>query len=149
MAATSRDHKHMTDHAPSDTHRPAAGDGGAAQAGAIDSVLLVEDSLLIAMEAEDTLRALGVADVQVADSVASAMSSLDRTTPRFAILDYQLGDESSLPVAQRLRTAGIPFALATGYSELRDETESMGAARMLIKPYGRRDLAQALEHAGR
>lgn len=139
----------MTNPAIEPADLAAQADAGAAQGGAIGTVLLVEDSLLIAMEAEDTLRALGVADVQVADSVASAMSALDRTTPGFAILDYQLSDESSLPVAERLRTAGIPFALATGYADLRDEAESLGATRMLIKPYGRRDLAQALEHVAR
>ena len=109
-----------------------------------ESVLLVEDSMIIALDAEDCLKELGVATVHTESSVSGALGSLSKNTPEMAILDYNLGRENSEPVAEKLRELGVPFWLATGYGEMADRIEKLGARGLLTKPYGKDDLARLL-----
>ena len=81
------------------------------------TVLLVEDSMIIALDAEDALKELGAARVETAANVARALAVLDKGGIDCALLDVNLGGETSLPVARRLQAEGIPFAFATGYGE--------------------------------
>ncbi len=107
-------------------------------------VLVVEDSMIIAMDTEDSLRALGVATVTTAGNVAAALASIEADPPEFAIIDYNLGNETSDPVADELRRRSIPFVLATGYGELADNLEERGAFALLKKPYGKAEIAKML-----
>ena len=109
-----------------------------------NTVLLVEDSMIIALDAEDCLKELGVENVRVESSVAAALDALARTEPELAILDYNLGKENSEPVALKLKELGVPFWLATGYGEMQDRLEELGAAGLLTKPYGRDELLQVI-----
>ncbi len=108
------------------------------------SVLLVEDSMIIALDAEDCLRELGVETVRTESSVATALDALSKARPALAILDYNLGKENSEPVAEKLREMGVPFWLATGYGEMADRLEKLGASGLLTKPYGKDELEQVL-----
>ena len=103
-------------------------------------MLLVEDSRIIALDAEDCLAELGVGTGRVESSVASALDALAKSTPQLAILDYNLGPENSEPVAAKLREMGVPFWLATGYGEMQDRVEELGASGLLTKPYGKDEL---------
>ncbi len=105
-----------------------------------ESVLLVEDSMIIALDTEDCLREIGVGTVSVESTVAGALASLEKKQPDLAILDYNLGKESSEKVAEYLARQGIPFWLASGYGEMADRIEEMGASGLLTKPYGKEDL---------
>ncbi len=107
-------------------------------------VLVVEDSMIIALDTEDSLRALGVATVTTAGNVATALASIEADTPEFAIIDYNLGNETSDPVADELRRRSIPFVLATGYGELAGDLEERGAFALLKKPYGKAEIAEML-----
>ncbi len=111
-------------------------------------VLLVEDSMIIALDTEDSLRELGVDTVTVESSVAGALNALQKTAPELAILDYNLGNESSERVAEELARLGIPFWLATGYGEMADRVEELGASGLLTKPYGKDDLLNILTPTG-
>lgn len=98
-------------------------------------MLLVEDNLIIALDTEDTLRSLGVAQVDTAASVQAALQVLADQKPDFAILDVSLGSEKSFPIAQALSERGIPFAFATGYGERIAFPEAFRDRPMLLKPY--------------
>ena len=113
-------------------------------AASIGSLLLVEDSMIIALDTEESLRELGVERVVVQSSVEAALDALDNTRFDLALLDYNLGSESSEAVARRLKAMGVPFWLATGYGEMEDKLEEMGASGLLVKPYGREELARIL-----
>ncbi len=39
---------------------------------------------------------------------------------------------------------GVPFWLATGYGEMAEKQDEMGASGLLVKPYVREELAQIL-----
>lgn len=136
---------------PDDQPAPARGagarlrdKGGDTLASAIGSMLLVEDSMIIALDTEESLRELGVETVTVQSSVGAALDAIEKTRFDLALLDYNLGTESSEPVAERLKALGVPFWLATGYGEMADKLEEMGASGLLVKPYGREELARIL-----
>lgn len=98
------------------------------------SVLLVENNLIIAMDGEDILRRLG-AEVATAPSVAEAMEILAGRSFDLALLDVNLGDETSFGIADRLAADGVPFVFATGYGEGIAQANSHSDAPVLQKPY--------------
>jgi light-regulated signal transduction histidine kinase (bacteriophytochrome)/CheY-like chemotaxis protein len=80
-------------------------------------LLLVEDSLIIALDAEDILVRLGARNVATAATVDSALDQIAMSKPGVAILDINLGDRTSFAIADRLLDLDVPFLFATGYGE--------------------------------
>ncbi|MHA6718213.1 HWE histidine kinase domain-containing protein [Sphingomonas sp. RS6] len=108
-------------------------------------VLLVEDSLIIAMDAEDILIRLGASRVATAASIAAAREELASQRFEIAILDVNLGTETSLPIADMLRDAGIPYCFATGYGEQLQLPPDHAGALVLQKPYTAVNMGRMLE----
>ena len=113
----------------------------------IARVLLVEDSMLIALDAEDALRACGVHDVVIAGNVAAALAAIAQHQPQFAVLDYNLGNETSEAVAVALTKAGVPYCFATGYGDALERTRAQPPCGVLKKPYSQSDISRALARA--
>jgi light-regulated signal transduction histidine kinase (bacteriophytochrome) len=107
------------------------------------TVLLVEDNMIIAMDGEDALRDLG-ADVLTAASVGRAREAIALHAVDLAVLDFNLGHESSLPVADLLAERGIPFLFATGYGDGLELPARFAQVTLVKKPYSGTTLAQAL-----
>ena len=107
-------------------------------------VLLVEDQLIIALDAEAMLTAIGAASVETASSVGEALASLKRAPPDVAVLDIHLGLETSWPIAEELAAQQIPFVLASGYGDLAAVPGAWKAAPLIRKPYDADALAAAL-----
>ena len=99
------------------------------------SVLLIEDNLLIALETETMLHSLGAEDVHVFSTVAAALAHLEVDRPSFAVLDYNLGREQSVAVAQRLDAMAVPFVFATGYGDTATIDDRFRDRPILTKPY--------------
>ncbi|KQP96074.1 HWE histidine kinase domain-containing protein [Methylobacterium sp. Leaf117] len=108
------------------------------------TVLVVEDNMIIALEAEEILASLGASAVDMAGSVHEALRQIEAARPSFALLDVNLGSETSLPVARRLLASGIPFVFATGYGESFRIPPELGAVMMIKKPYTADTLRRAL-----
>ena len=108
------------------------------------TALVVEDNLIIALDAEDMLREMGASEVLVAGDVDSALAAVEGATVSFAILDVNLGNQTSMPVAEDLRARGIPFIFATGYGEAARAAQEMPDVPVLQKPYGKEQLGEAL-----
>lgn len=106
-------------------------------------VLLVEDEPLIAMTAEMMLEDLEVKDIRVAHTVADAMAVLDDSPVDFAILDYNLGRENSIAVAERLAMDGVRFVFASGAEPI-NLPESCAHAKSIMKPYSLKELGRIL-----
>lgn len=83
--------------------------------------------------------------VHVESSVFGALSAIDQRRPDFAIVDFNLGSESSAPVARELANRRIPFVLATGYAEVGDKLAEFGASALIRKPYGRDEIEAILD----
>lgn len=107
-------------------------------------VLLVEDDLLIAMEAEDSLRQLGAAHVECVSNVSDARATLANHEFHFAMLDVSLGRGTSFDFAKSLGEAAIPYIYATGYGSELPPGIREGKAVVIQKPYDREQLAQAV-----
>jgi len=108
------------------------------------SVLLVEDSLIIALDAEDILDRFG-ASVSTASTTEAAHDILDGARPDFAILDINLGDQTSFGVADRLTELGIPFFFASGYGEQASLPMEHRSVSVVQKPYTTHNIAKAIE----
>lgn len=99
--------------------------------------------MIIAMDGEDALRDLG-AEVLLAASVGRAREAIDISDVDLAVLDFNLGHETSLPVADMLAERGIPFLFATGYGDGLELPDRYDGVTLLKKPYSGATLAQAL-----
>jgi light-regulated signal transduction histidine kinase (bacteriophytochrome)/CheY-like chemotaxis protein len=106
------------------------------------TVLLVEDNMIIALDGEDALHALGAEQVIAAASVSQAISAIELEKIDFALLDFNLGAETSVVVAETLIARGIRFAFATGYGEGLKDMERFTNVAILTKPYGIAQIAR-------
>lgn len=112
------------------------------------SVLIVEDEIIVAMDMEMMLEDLGYSVCGIAGSVDAALSALDAAHPSLAIVDLNLGGQSSRPVAERLAALKVPFVFASGYAEL-DLPEALTRdAPRVSKPVAINDLSRALGSLG-
>ncbi|NQX93353.1 MAG: GAF domain-containing protein [Erythrobacter sp.] len=107
-------------------------------------MLVVEDSMIIALDIEENLRRAGVTSIDVASSLVGALSAIGERQPDLAIVDFNLGSESSLPALEELKRRGVPFVLATGYAELGEQIGELGAMGIVRKPYGRAEIDDVL-----
>lgn len=98
-------------------------------------VLIVEDNMIIALDAESTMLRGGVETVRVAASVAQAMKAIETRVPDFALLDINLGHETSFVVAEHLATLDIRFVFTTGYGEDIAFPPKLLGVRRVRKPY--------------
>jgi len=108
------------------------------------TILLVEDSLIIALDAEDILKRLGALHVVTAGTVEGALEAIEHDKPALAMLDINLGDQTSFAIADRLHELGIPFLFATGYGEQAQLPEDHLARTVLQKPYTLENVERAL-----
>ncbi|ARQ11395.1 hypothetical protein NXC12_CH03413 [Rhizobium etli] len=71
----------------------------------------------------------------MAPSITDAMEILTGQSFDFALFDVNLGDETSLGIANQLAAEGMPFVFATGYGEGIAQANSHSDAPVLQKPY--------------
>ncbi|MET0137153.1 MAG: HWE histidine kinase domain-containing protein [Sphingobium sp.] len=109
-------------------------------------VLVVEDSLIIALDAEDIVGRLGAETTLTAATVEGAMDTIAAHTPHVAILDVNLGDRNSFAVADRLAKLGVPFLFATGYGEQAQLPLEHRGRTVLQKPYTLENMARAMDN---
>lgn len=98
-------------------------------------VLVLEDSLIIAMETEDVLRAFGAGSIDIVNSVDHAMDAVKAEKYDFALLDVNLGEGMSFDFARSLRETSIPFGFVSGYSDTQDFPTDMQDVPLLVKPF--------------
>ena len=108
-------------------------------------VLLVEDSLIIALDAEDIANRLGAETVSTAATLDAALDIVDEHTPSVAMLDINLGDRNSFPIADRLQELGVPFLFATGYGEQAQIPMEHRGRIIVQKPYTLENVARAMD----
>lgn len=106
-------------------------------------ILLVEDEALITMLIVDVLEDLGVTVIGPAETLAHALELAQDESIDAAILDVNLGSETSFPVASLLRARRVPYLYTTAFAnkshpEMRDDP-------FLSKPYGLKQLLVSLQ----
>lgn len=101
----------------------------------ISRVLVLEDNFLIALDAEDMLKNLGIPHVEIAVNLTQASTLMAKHTFDFALLDVDLGQETSFGFAQELAGRGVPFGFVSGYDEGADFPPALRARARLPKPF--------------
>lgn len=104
-------------------------------------VLVVEDEAIIAMLLEDMLSELGHDMVASVANIDDARAEAASRKIDLAILDVNLGQQSSYPLTADLNAKGIPFILSTGYGRLGAE---WGDGVVLQKPFEVKALSAAI-----
>jgi CheY-like chemotaxis protein len=104
-------------------------------------VLIVEDEALIADMLQTMLENLGFTVVGSAATIESALKMATDREIDAAVLDVNLRGEKIDPVADLLRTRGIPMIFATGYGT---SGSVAPGTQVITKPYTEERLATAL-----
>lgn len=112
------------------------------------TVLLVENEALIALDLEGMLLSAGAARVHHVMSSRDALDWLEHDTADLAILDLFVTDGWSAPVAERLQHMGTPYLIYSGHT--RGSTPgaaAFGDAIWLPKPCTQSELVLAIEQS--
>jgi light-regulated signal transduction histidine kinase (bacteriophytochrome) len=109
--------------------------------------LIVEDNMIIALDAEATLEKLGAQHIDIAPNSNEAFRLIAANIPDIAVLDVNLGNESSFPIAERLQDLGVPIVFATGYGKNIAFPERFSGVPVVSKPYTADVLAPKLAEA--
>ena len=108
-------------------------------------VLVVEDEPIVAMCLEDMLVDLGCQVVGPAATLADGLVQAENAALDVAVLDINLSNATSYPIAQLLSDRAVPIVFASGYGRA-DAPESV-QAELVSKPYTRCDIESALTRA--
>ena len=103
---------------------------------------------MIALDIEVQLEDLGVQGCVIAGTVENALLALDAREIAFAIVDVDLGMETSEEVAATLLELGLPFTFITGYGEDIPMRASFPQVPVLTKPFTAEALRAMLEQLG-
>jgi len=96
-------------------------------------ILVVEDEVLVATEIAHVLNGAGFDILGLARGVAQARELLAQNGCDAAVLDINLGKETSEPIAVELAASGTPFLALSGYSRMQHPPVFQGAPA-LTKP---------------
>lgn len=107
------------------------------------SLLLVEDSMMIALDAQAMLQNCG-AEVELVANTNDARRAIELNSFDAAILDVNLYTETSYRIAEDLQDRAIPFVFATGYGEQVVVPERFKSVHVISKPYAEDALRAAL-----
>jgi DNA-binding NtrC family response regulator len=109
-------------------------------------VLIVEDEAAISILMEDMLVDLGVEIGGSASRLDPALQLAREADLDAAIVDINIGGVQSYPVADLLRSRGIPVIFATGYGSS-VLPERFKSCRILNKPFDQHRFSEALHTA--
>ncbi len=109
-------------------------------------VLILEDEVILAMDLADQLEAAGFEVVGPATSVAAALRLMQKTPCDAAVLDINLGTETSEAVAEVLTQAGTPYVVLSGNSRAH-QPAVFHSAPWVSKPFRGADLLAVLSRS--
>jgi DNA-binding NtrC family response regulator len=114
--------------------------------GALDGarILVVEDDFLISTELDMILADAGATVVGPCRTLAHAERVIADNQISAAILDFRVGNATTLSVAARLQGHGIPFVFFTGQTNTRQIESACPGAKVIAKPFQSRTIIAAL-----
>jgi ActR/RegA family two-component response regulator len=109
--------------------------------------LIVEDDVILGWALERALYKAGFRAVKLVVSIDQALEQLRYGSPDVALLDLRLrGGTLSLPVADLLEDAGVPFVFLTGHSRELISERHRGRP-YLMKPASEAEIVETLTAA--
>jgi DNA-binding LytR/AlgR family response regulator len=115
---------------------------------AIKRVRVLEDNFIIAMEAEDILRSLGVEHVEIATNLSQAGSLIETGAFDFVFLDVNLGSDTSFSFATLLVERKMPFGFVSGYGENSNFPAELRDIPRITKPFNESSVGSLLSSIG-
>ncbi len=106
--------------------------------------MVVEDVFLIAMDLGWLLAGNGWRVLGPAATVTEALGLLESETPDVALLDVNLRGELVTPVAEVLRSRGVPFVVISAYDDVQLAGRGLVGMPQLQKPISEHRLFAAL-----
>jgi DNA-binding response OmpR family regulator len=100
-----------------------------------NTILIVEDDPFIAMDLEDAFDARGFKVIGPVADVTTGLKVLKETSPDIAMLDYNLGSETSIEIARALSRDNIPYLFLTGQIESVVTDHDLPPRPVMMKPY--------------
>ncbi len=111
------------------------------------TALVVEDNLVLAMEVERLLIDMGIESVDTVPNVELAKAAIEKVQYDCAVLDINLGSDTSFEIAVSLRDTGTAVVLASGYDSKYKLPEALVDVPRIVKPIGRVEVADAIMRA--
>jgi DNA-binding response OmpR family regulator len=111
-------------------------------------VFLAEDEALIALDIASFLEVAGCQVVGPFAEVADALRAAETSRMDVAILDVNLRGAPVWPVAELLRSRGVPFVFLTGYASLNEFPAEFADVPRLNKPFVGDELLAAVSALG-
>jgi DNA-binding response OmpR family regulator len=108
------------------------------------TVLIVEDEPLLAFEYQDELEAKG-ARVVIGFTLAEGLFAMEANHFDLALVDINLGDELSWPIASGLIDRSVPFFFVSGRCRDCEIPEVVKHAVCIEKPVAARSVIARLE----
>ncbi len=97
--------------------------------------LAVDDNTLILLDIEYLLSTNGVSRVSPITDVADALKKIMEDRPDFALIEYIIGQQTTVHLAIALRKMNVPFSFVTALAEPFELPPMLKGSRVLSKPY--------------
>ena len=105
-----------------------------------ESALVVEDSLVIALDMQKKLKSIGIPNVCVSGSTDAARRIVAGRQIGLAVMDIHLGKETSFELIRELLQQHVPLMIVSGYGEDIVIPDDLVSVPVLTKPIADQDL---------
>lgn len=110
-------------------------------------LLVVEDEWMVAEHIAILLENAGCDVAGPVATIEEAIRIVQTERLDGALLDANLDDDSSAPIAAALHAGSVPFVVVTGYGRLDLATDTLNGAPRLTKPFTAGDFQKTLAAA--
>lgn len=111
----------------------------------IKTILIIEDDPFISMDLEDIFESEGYEVLGPFAEVDAGLKILKERTPDVAMLDFNLGQETSIPLARELHSKNIPYAFLSGQIKSVIIDTDLPPRPVLLKPFVPEHLVTVVE----
>jgi len=108
------------------------------------SILVVEDEIMVSGLIADILIDSGLKVAGPFRSNRDCLNFLEHERPDAAVLDFNIADGTSGPIAQRLQEMGVPFIVASAYPKEIASGPAVSALRRISKPFSEASLTEGV-----
>lgn len=109
------------------------------------SILIVEDDPFIAMDLQDTFEDAGYTVLGPVASVDPGLKIIRERKPDVAMLDYNLGRETSIPIAHKLEEISTPYVFLSGQIDRVVTAGCRTPQKVIMKPFNPEQLLAYVE----
>jgi hypothetical protein len=108
------------------------------------SILVVEDEIIVSGLIADILTDSGLKVAGPFRTNRDCLLFLDHDRPDAAVLDFNIADGDSGPIAERLRELGVPFIVASAFPSEIASGPVAAALRWISKPFSETALTEGV-----